>query len=170
MLTTKEKTFMLGVIVLCLVTAGSFFTTADAAHRTSPESTVPSPGATPAPAEGKALGGYKGVAIGAATDAVRLKLGEPKEKTAEQDLYLFSENESAQFYYNAGRSVTAIMITYTGKLTGAPTARDVLGEDAAAKPDGSVFKMVRFPKAGYWISYNRSGGSDAIISIAIQKL
>lgn len=167
MLTIRKKAFVLGSI-FCLAAAGSFFSNTDAAELASVDRPLTS--ATPSPVESKSFAGYKGLAIGAAADAVRLKLGEPKEKTAEQDLYLFSENESVQFYYNAGRAVTAIMITYTGNLASAPTARDVLGEDAPAKPDGSVFKMVRFPKAGYWISYNRSGGSDSIISIAIQKL
>jgi len=128
--------------------------------------------ASPAPSPGdkKKFSEYKGVAIGSAADGVRQKLGPPKDKSNEQDFYSFSDNESAQFYYDAAHSVTAIMITYSGDLKNAPTPMDVFGEDAPSKADGSVFKMVRYPKAGYWISYNRSGGSEAIVSIAIQKI
>jgi hypothetical protein len=113
---------------------------------------------------------FKGVTIGNKAEMVWQKLGEPKEKGTEQDLYVFSENESAQFYYDSARLVTAIMITYTGDLKAALTPLQVFGEAVEPRSDGGINKMVRYPKAGYWISYNRSAGDDAVISIAIQKL
>ncbi|MEP6787212.1 MAG: hypothetical protein ABJB40_02180 [Acidobacteriota bacterium] len=114
--------------------------------------------------------GYKGVTIGMKQDEARTKLGMPKDKTDEQESYVFSDNESAQVYYDAGKVVTAIMITYNGKLDTAPNAKAVFGEDAQAKPDGGIFKMVRYPKAGFWISYNKTAGDDPLIIIAIQKM
>lgn len=114
--------------------------------------------------------GYKGVSIGAKTDEVRAILGDPKDKSDAMDMYIPSDHESVLFYYDAAHLVTAIMITYTGDLTKAPTAKDVFGEDVEPKPDGGVFKMVRYPKASYWISYNRTAGDDAIVSIAMQKI
>ena len=122
------------------------------------------------PAAAKHVSDYKGVTIGMKTEDVRTKLGNPKDKADAMDLYVFSDSESAQFYYDAAKVVTAMMITYSGDLKKAPTAREVLGEDVEAKPDGGVFKMVRFPKAGYWISYNKTGGDDAIVNIAFQKI
>lgn len=113
---------------------------------------------------------YKGVAIGTLADEIRTKLGEPKDKSDAQDLYVFSDEESAQFIYDPAHKVTAIMITFSGKMTGAPTPKDVFGEDVPAKPDGGIFKMVRYPKAGYWISYNKIVGDDSIISIAVNKM
>jgi hypothetical protein len=113
---------------------------------------------------------YKGIAIGASADDVRKKLGDPKDKSDPQDLFVFSDQESAQFLYDASKKVTAIMVTFSGKLIGAPTAKDVFGEDVAPKPDGAVFKMVRYPKAGYWISYNKIVGDDSMVSIAMQKM
>lgn len=83
---------------------------------------------------------------------------------------MFGDNESAQFIYGADKKVTAIMITYSGKMTGALTSKDVFGEDVPAKSDGGVFKMVRYPKSGYWISYNKIVGDDSIVSIAVQKM
>jgi hypothetical protein len=121
-------------------------------------------------AAGKHFSDYKGIAIGMKTDDVRSKLGNPKDKSDTMDLYVFSDSESAQFYYDPAKVVTAMMITYSGDLTKAPSVKDVLGEDAELKPDGGVFKMIRFPKAGYWISYNRTGGNDAIVNIAFQKI
>ncbi len=125
---------------------------------------------TPAPGDKKIYSEYKGVTIGTTADIVRQKLGPPKDKSDAQDLYTFSDNESAVFYYDAAHVVSAIMITYLGNLKDAPSVKDVFGEDVPPKPDGSIFKMVRYPKAGYWISYNRSGGDDAVISLAIQKI
>lgn len=125
---------------------------------------------TPTPRSKKPMSDYRDVSLGMKADDVRLKLGEPKDKSDAMDMYIFAETESAQFYYDAAHLVKAMMITYTGDLKNAPTPMDVFGEDAEAKPDGSIFKMVRYPKAGYWISYNRSGGTDQVISLAFQKI
>jgi hypothetical protein len=113
---------------------------------------------------------YKGIMIGMAADDVRKKLGEPKDRSDPQDLFVFSDEESAQFLYGPDKTVTAIMVTFSGKMTGAPTPKDVFGEDVPAKSDGGIFKMVRYPKAGYWISYNKIIGDGSIVSIAMQKL
>lgn len=112
---------------------------------------------------------YKGMKIGSAADDVRTKLGAPKDKSDAMDLYVFSDNESAQFYYDPTHKVNAIMVTYTGDLKGAPLAKEIFGADVPEK-DGMIFKMERYPKAGYWISYTRTTGSDAMVNIAIQKL
>lgn len=112
---------------------------------------------------------YRGMKIGAAADAVRAKLGAPRDKSDAMDLYVFSDNESAQFYYDAAHVVNAIMITYTGDLKGAPAAKDIFGVDVPEK-DGMIFKLEKYPKAGYWISYTRTTGTDAIVNVAIQKM
>ncbi len=113
---------------------------------------------------------YKGVAIGTTMDEARAKFGVPKEKSEGQDFFEFSAQESAQVYYDGSKKVTAITITYTGKLESAPTPKTIFGEDAEVKPDGGISKMIRYPKAGFWISYNKTGGEDPIIMIAIQKM
>ena len=127
------------------------------------------PAPTPAP-EKPPFTGYKGITIGTKADEVRAKLGAPTDKSDEQDSFVVSGNESAQIYYDAAKTVTAITVTFTGKLDGAPTAMAVFGEAAEVKPDGGIFKMVRYPKAGFWISYNKIVGSDGMIMIALQKL
>ena len=124
----------------------------------------------PTPTDTPPFSSYKGVAIGATLDDARAKLGNPKEKGDGQDSFEFSDHESAQIYYDASKKVTAIMLTYTGKLDNAPTPKAVFGEDAEVKPDGGIFKMERYPKAGFWISYNKTGGDDPIVIIAINKI
>lgn len=113
---------------------------------------------------------YRNIAIGMKTDETRKTLGNPKDKADDQDLFMFTDDELAQIYYDASHVVTAISITYYNDLKKAPAARDVLGEDAAPKPDGSVFKTVRFVKAGYSVSYSKTTGSSPSVSITFQKL
>ncbi len=113
---------------------------------------------------------YKGVSLGMTIEKSRAILGNPQEKAEGQDFYKVSENESFQVYYDVNQTVTALMITFSGSIDAAPTPKDVFGEDAAENADGSIFKMVRYPKAGFWISYNRSPADDKMVSIAMQKI
>ena len=112
---------------------------------------------------------FRGVKIGMATEEARKKLGSPKEKSAEQDFYLFNDNEAVQIYYEKG-TVSAIAIDYMTGANGIPTAKAVLGAEADAKADGSIHKVVRYPKAGYWVSYSRTAGAEPTITITMQKI
>jgi len=112
---------------------------------------------------------FRGVKIGMATEEARKKLGSPKEKSAEQDFYLFNDNEAVQIYYEKG-AVSAIAIDYMNGSNGIPTPKAVLGAEAEAKADGSIHKVVRYPKAGYWVSYSRTAGNEPTITITMQKI
>jgi hypothetical protein len=111
---------------------------------------------------------YRGAQIGMNVTDVRQKLGAPSETAAQQDLYFFSENESAQIYYDAAHKVKAISISYTGD--GAPAVQRVLGTDVAAGPDGSLFKLVSYPQAGFWVAYSRSAGPAPVVTITLQRI
>lgn len=112
---------------------------------------------------------YKGVRIGMTAEEARKLLGNPTEKDDKQDVYSFNENESCQVYYDATKKVSAVSVTYFGGKS-VPTAESVLGDEAETKQDGSVYKLIRFPKAGYWVSYTRTSGDSPMTIIAIQKL
>jgi hypothetical protein len=112
---------------------------------------------------------FRGVKIGMATDEARKKLGSPKEKSAEQDFYLFNDSEAVQIYYEKG-TVSAIAIDYMTGSHGVPTPKAVLGAEAEAKADGSIHKVVRYPKAGYWVSYSRTAGTEPTITVTMQKI
>ena len=112
---------------------------------------------------------FRGVKIGMATDEARKKLGSPKEKSAEQDFYLFNDNEAVQIYYEKG-AVSAIAIDYMSGSNGIPTPKAVLGAEAEAKADGSIHKVVRYPKAGYWVSYSRTAGAEPTTTVTMQKI
>lgn len=112
---------------------------------------------------------FRGVKIGMATDEARKKLGAPRDKSPEQDFYLFNDNEAVQIYYEKG-AVSAIAIDYMSGAQGIPSPKDVLGSDAEAKADGSIHKVVRYPKAGYWVSYSRTAGNEPTITVTMQKI
>jgi len=147
------------LVVICLAFAGTAFAqTAQKRANLKPE-------------EEPVFQEYRGVKIGWLSDEVRKKLGNPLVKGDEQDYYEFGEKEKAQVYYDkATRQVTAISVDF---INGAPeviTPQQVFGADIEAKPDGSKSKLVRYPKAGYWISYSRTAGDSPIVSVTIQKL
>src|SRR5947209_3895231 len=113
---------------------------------------------------------YKGVHIGMTTDEARKKLGNPADKGDTQDFYSFNDKESAQLYYDGDHKVFAIAVTYLGSDSALPTPKSVLGSDADRKDDGSVYKMIRFPKAGCGVSYLRASGDSPMTIVTMQKL
>jgi hypothetical protein len=114
---------------------------------------------------------YRGVQIGWLADEVRKKLGAPADKGDEQDFYIFGEKETAQILYDkATKKVVAISVDFSNGATGVLTPQQVFGSDVEAKPDGSKYKLVRYPKAGYWLSYSRTAGETPIITVTIQKM
>ena len=114
---------------------------------------------------------FKGVRIGMLTDEVRKKLGSPKQKDDEQDFYLFNDNQAVQIYYEkATKKVTAISIDFMNGANQIPAAKEIIGSEIDSKADGSGYKLVRYPKAGYWVSYSRTSGKEPTITITMQKI
>ena len=116
------------------------------------------------------LKAYRGVQLGMTADEVRKKLGDPKDKSDAQDFFVFGETETAQIVYDPAHKVITISADFLSTDASVPTAKQVLGSELEAKADGSVYKMVRFPKAGYWLSYNRTAGASPMTSITLQKI
>jgi hypothetical protein len=114
---------------------------------------------------------YRGVQIGWLADDVRKKLGNPADKGDEQDFYVFGEKETAQILYDkATHKVTAISVDFMNGASDVITPQQVFGADFETKADGSKHKLVRYPKAGYWVSYSRTAGDTPIVTIQIQKM
>src|SRR5436190_22234185 len=112
---------------------------------------------------------YRGVRIGMTAEGVRSRLDELK-KSDGKDLLVVSERESAQIYYDDKSKVMALSIDYFGDDSGAPTPETVLGVAIQAKADGSMYRLERYPEAGYWVSYNRTAGDKPIVTITMQKM
>ena len=113
---------------------------------------------------------YRGVQLGMTSDEVRKKLGDPKDKSDEQDFFVFNENETAQIVYDKTHKVITISADFLTSGDKVPTAKQVFGGVVEAKADGSMYKMVRFTKAGYWLSYNRTGGNSPLTTVTLQKI
>ena len=114
---------------------------------------------------------YRGVQIGWLADDVRKKLGDPAAKGDEQDYYVFGEKERAQILYDKKtRMVTTISVDFNSDAPDVLTPQQVLGADFETKADGSKHKLVRYPKAGFWVSYSRTAGDTPIITVTLQKM
>lgn len=116
---------------------------------------------------------YKEVKIGSTADEVRDKLGKAKIDDKDGFYYRFNDSEFAQIRLDKNNMVRLISITYSGDNKNTPSYADVFGADAAvaaAKPDGSVYKLVRYPQAGYWVAYSRTSGNDPSVTITMQKI
>jgi hypothetical protein len=135
------------------------------------ESSAATPQPDAAPAEPAPLyGEFKGLKLGANRDEARKLLGNAQEKEKTQDFFVLSDRERARVYYDGKGAVSAIIVTYIGKSANAPTPQAVLGADVEAKPDGSMYKMVSYPKAGYWVAYSRTAGDEPLTIITMQKM
>jgi hypothetical protein len=113
---------------------------------------------------------YRGVQLGMTADEVRKKLGDPKDKGDEQDFFVFSDNETAQVVYDKTHKVVTISADFLTGGDKVPTAKQIFGGDVEAKADGSVYRLVRLLKAGYWISYNRTSGASPLTTVTLQKI
>jgi hypothetical protein len=113
---------------------------------------------------------YRSVRIGMTTEEVRKKLNNPNDKGDEQDFFVFGDNETAQVFYDKSHKVFAISVNFLKDARDLPTAKGVLGSEVAAKPDGSAYKMVRYPKAGYWVSYSRTSCDSHLTIVNLQKI
>ena len=108
---------------------------------------------------------YRSVHLGMTAAEARAKLGEPQMKSDDQDFYVFSANETAQIVY-AEQKVVTISIDYLAGI-GAPDYKTVVGEGLLKRPDGSLFRMVRYDSEGFWVSYNKSVSLTPMVTITI---
>ena len=108
---------------------------------------------------------YRGVRLGMTAAEARVKLGEPAMKSDEQDFFVFSANETAQIVYSAQKVVT-ISADYSGGV-GAPDYKSVVGEGLLQRPDGSMFRMVRYDSERFWVSYNKSASVVPVVTITM---
>jgi len=113
---------------------------------------------------------YRGVQIGMTVEEARKKLGTPRHKGEEQDFYVFNDSESAQVMYDKTHKVSVLSVDYMRGAPDVPTAKSVMGMDLDAKADGSMYKLIRYTKAGYWVSYSRTAGDSPMVSITVQKI
>ena len=47
---------------------------------------------------------------------------------------------------------------------------EVLGVEITPKKNGTIYKLVRYPDAGYWVAYSRTAGKSPIVSVTMRKI
>ena len=72
--------------------------------------------------------------------------------------------------YDKARKVTAISANFLQGASDIPTPKSLFGADLTTKPDGSAYKMARYPKAGCWLAYSKTAGASPLITITLQKI
>jgi outer membrane protein assembly factor BamE (lipoprotein component of BamABCDE complex) len=151
-------------VLLALAAIMTLLLIAAVAYGQRPRGTTPNLSATPQPLFSE----YKGIRLGMTAQEVRAKLGGPRLKGDDQDYYVISETETAQFAYDKAQQVVTISIDYTG--VGAPDYRNVVGVSIDQREDGSLYKLVRYEAQHFWVSYHRTSGTPATVTITIQKM
>ena len=111
---------------------------------------------------------YRGIRLGMTADEVQAKFGKGV-RVDEQEFFVLNERETLQIVYDKANKITGISVDFLGGV-GAPDYRTVVGPDINVKPDGAMYKMVRYDQLGFWVSYNRtSNNSVMMVTITIQK-
>jgi len=113
---------------------------------------------------------FMGVTLGMDAEEARAKLRHLKDKGKHQDLFVFSDSQTAQILYDAQRKVIVISVDYLGRDGEAPSPESVLGEAVQARQDGSIYELKRYPEAGYWVAYSRTAGDSPIVTVTMQKI
>ncbi|HYH87557.1 MAG TPA: hypothetical protein VEX60_19030 [Pyrinomonadaceae bacterium] len=157
------------LLALAIFALGSLLVRAQKnAAKTGPDAT-PNVGISAPVTDEPLLREYRGVRLGMTIEEARIKLGVPADKSDQQDFYIFSETESAQIFYDASRKVLAVSAQYAGDGAGTPNAKSILGTDVQAREDGSVYKIVKYERAGYWVSYSRTAGDIPIVTVSMKR-
>lgn len=107
---------------------------------------------------GPVITDLKGIKFGMTKDEVREKLGKPSTADKSSMVYTLSKIETAQIGLNSKGNVRTIALIFTNEDANTPKFSDVFGPDVPmeTKKNGSVYKLVRYPSAGFWIAYSRS--------------
>ncbi len=100
----------------------------------------------------------KGVKIGMTTKEVKEVLGRPSNGDKKGLVYTISKIETAQIGLDSKGNVRTVALIYTDEDANTPKFADIFGPDVPmeTKKNGSVYKLVRYPSAGFWIAYSRS--------------
>jgi hypothetical protein len=144
-------------------------------------STTPAPAASPQTAKTETTSivvkpvvtELRGVSLGMTTSDVKEKLGKPLSEDDTSMFYSFSDTESAQIGLGPNGKVRTIALIYSKGDTDAPKFQDIFGPEAqvAAADDGRVYKMVRYPTAGFWIAYSKIGeDKNALTTVTMKKI
>lgn len=132
--------------------------------------TVTPPQAADQPA-GPLVDDINGITLNMTAEQVRDKLGKPDAGDASMMYYDLDGGQQLQLRLDADKKVTMVAGIYSGKKIDAPEFTEVLGSEAPTPENGRIYKLVRYPSAGYWVAYSRIDlDSGPMTTVTIQKL
>lgn len=158
-----------GLFLLCGLIVPAFGQTAE---HTQPAATQITNKRSETPVSMPVLTDYKGIKIGTTAEEVRDKLGKAKIDDKDGFFYEISDEEFAQIRVDKDKKVRLISVTYSDENKNTPKYADVFSAETpdATKPDGSIYNLVRYPEAGYWVAYSRTAGGKPTVTVTMQKL
>lgn len=170
----RRRTIVSSMVYSVLATAIVFAFGAVAFGQDTTTATVVAPQPKPSPAVIEpAVKELRGISLGMTVDEVRSKLGKPLSQDDSGLYYSFSNTESAQIGLNSDGKVRTIATIYSGGDQNAPKFEDVFGPSVqvAASDNGRLYKMVRYPSAGFWIAYSKIGADkNELTTVTMKKI
>ena len=115
----------------------------------------------------------RGLSLGMTKDEVKDKLGNPLAADDNGMFYVFSNTESAHIGLNSDGKIRTIALIYSKGDADAPKFQDVFGPNVqvAAADDGRIYKMIRYPSAGFRLAYSKVGeNKDALTTVTMKKI
>jgi hypothetical protein len=168
---TFLQTGLILVLLFWLATA-AFGQTTDTKQTAATTTTEMQKSETPKAVMMPVLQNYKEVKIGATADEVRDRLGKKAAIDDKDGFFYQFDDEMAQIRLDKDKKVRFIAITYTSENKNTPKFEDVFGTSVKAEPgaDGMIYKLVRYPEAGYWVAYSRTAGVNPTVTVTMQKM
>jgi len=170
----RRRTIVSSIMYSVLATAIVFAFGIVAFGQDTTTATVVAPQPKPSPAVIEpAVKELRGISLGMTVDEVRSKLGKPLSQDDSGLYYSFSNTESAQIGLNSDGKVRTIATIYSGGDQNAPKFEDVFGPSVqvAASDNGRLYKMVRYPSAGFWIAYSKIGtDKNELTTVTMKKI
>ncbi len=168
---TFLQTGLILVLLFWLATA-AFGQTTDTKQTATIITTEMQKSETPKAVMMPVLQNYKEVKIGMTADDVRDKLGKAEIDDKDGFYYEINDDEMAQIRLDKDKKVRLISITYTSDNKNTPKFEDIFGTSVKAEPgaDGMIYKLVRYPEAGYWVAYSRTAGERPTVTVTMQKM
>jgi len=117
-----------------------------------------------------ALKAIREVELGMSVDDVKHKLGKPDVEDDTGMYFTLNGGDSVQIGLGPDKKVRTVASIYAAGSKNAPSAQEVLGADADST-DGDTYKMIRYPDAGYWVSYSKTNSKDKpVVIVTMRKL
>ena len=115
-----------------------------------------------------AIHSLREVELGMSADEAKHKLGRPEVQDDTGMYFTLSGGDSVQIGLGEDKKVRTVAVIYAAGSKNAPSLADVFGPDVE-KVAGDTYKMVRYPDAGYWVSYSRTNSGDKPVVIVTMK-